>query len=130
MTIAMGSVTAGVVQASSWTVFWQAMIGLGGLVLVQYVIAKIRSSSDTAEEIIQNEPILLMRDGEIDEDALEQARMSKSDLIAKLREANALKFENIRAVVLETTGDVSVLHGDEIDERLLDGVRCDQPASD
>lgn len=124
MTIAMGSVVAGVVQADSWTVFAQAMIGMGGLVLAQFLAAKLRSSSNAIEDAMQNEPILLMRDGKIDDNALDEARMSKSDLIAKLREANALKLDSVRAVVLETTGDISVLHGEDFDERLLDGVRC------
>lgn len=125
MTVAMGSVAAGVIQASDWKVFAQAMVGMGGLVLVQFIAAKLRSSSDRVEEAIQNEPILLMRDGEIIHEALKQARMTESDLIAKLREANALKMDQVCAVVLESTGDVSVLHGDGIDDRILDGVRSD-----
>lgn len=123
MTIAMGSVAAGVVQASDWPAFWQAFVGMAGLVLVQYLAARLRSSSDTMEQVMQNEPLLIMRDGEILPDALKQARMSESDVMAKLREANALEISNVRAVVLETTGDVSVLHGENLDDRLLDGIR-------
>jgi uncharacterized membrane protein YcaP (DUF421 family) len=52
--------------------------------------------------------------------------MTRSELRAKLREANVLEWSQIRAVVLETTGDVSVLHGDEggtpLDPSLLEGV--------
>lgn len=123
MTIAMGSVAAGVVQASDWNGFWQAFIGMAGLVLVQYLAARLRSSSDTMEQVMQNEPLLIMRDGEILHDALKQARMSESDVLAKLREANALELDQVRAVVLETTGDVSVLHGERFDEKLLQGIR-------
>lgn len=123
MTIAMGSVVAGAVQASEWSTFAQAIVGMGGLVLVQFVAARLRSSSDLIEQTIQNEPLLIMRDGKILHDALKQARMSESDVIAKLREANALEFDQVRAVVLETTGDVSVLHGESFDEKLLQGIR-------
>ena len=41
-----------------------------------------------------------------------------------LREANALQLSQVRAVILEDTGDVSVLHGpEEVDDELLEGVR-------
>ena len=40
--------------------------------------------------------------------------------VAKLREANALNFGQVRAVVLETTGDISVLHGEHLDPAILD----------
>ena len=63
-----------------------------------------------------------MRDGLIDEDALAKTRVARDDLIAKLREANVRSFKMVRAVVLETTGDISVLHGDTLDDELLTGV--------
>ena len=72
---------------------------------------------------MQNEPVLLMRDGEILDEALEKTRVARSDLIAKLREANVTDYSQVRAAVLETTGDVSVLHGETLDEALLEGVR-------
>lgn len=43
-------------------------------------------------------------------------------MIAKLRENNVSRLEDVRAVVLETPGDISVLHGEALDDILLDGV--------
>ena len=124
MTVATGSLLAGAGQASDWKGFAQAMTALAALFLVQFVTARLRKDSDVAEAIMQNEPVLLMKDGEILHDALKQERVAVSDLMAKLREANALDMSKVRAVVLETTGDVSVLHGDtEPDERLLESLR-------
>ena len=74
-------------------------------------------------DVTDNDPLLIMRDGEILHDNLRRSGMTTGDLIGKLREANALEFSQIRAVVFEPTGDVSVLHGDKMDDRLLDGVR-------
>ena len=65
-----------------------------------------------------------MKDGKICEEALSAERVSKSDLIAKLREANALDMSKVKAVVLETTGDISVLHGDEVmNDALIEDIR-------
>ena len=50
--------------------------------------------------------------------------MTEDDVRAKLREANVAGYDEVRAVVLETTGSVSVLDGArEIDHDLLRGVR-------
>lgn len=123
MTVALGSLAAGAAQSTEWSGFWQAIVAMAGMFIAQWTAARLRQSSDTIEKVIQNEPIMLMRDGKILEQALKNARVAESDLIAKLREANVLDFSEVRAVVLETTGDVSVLHGDHLSERLIDGIR-------
>jgi len=122
VTIASGSLLAGAVQASEWTAFAQALLATAGLFGVQYVIARLRRNSQAFEEAIQNGPIMLMYDGQIIEGALETSRVAKSDLFAKLREANVLEVSKVRAVVLETTGDISVLHGDTLEDRIIDGI--------
>lgn len=123
ITVASGSLLAGAAQASSWSTFWQAILALAAIFAVQWLIARIRKESDTFEHAIQNEPVLLMRDGLIDDEALQRTRVARSDLIAKLREANVLRLADVRAVVLETTGDISVLHGEKLEDDLLEGVR-------
>lgn len=123
MTVALGSVLASAVTADKWPAFWQSMFAMAGLFLVQWTIARLRKDSDAFEHAIQNEPVFLMRDGEFCEEGLKETRVARSDVIAKLREANALDLSRVRAVILETTGDVSVLHGDSVDECLLENVK-------
>ena len=124
MTIATGSLLAGAAQATTWSAFAQTMIAMAALFIVQFTSARLRKKSDTLEDVMQNHPILLMRDGKIIHSALKESRVAESDLIAKLREANALKMDDVRAVILETTGDISVLHGEgPVDERVISGVR-------
>jgi len=123
VTVAIGSVLAGASQATSWSEFFQPVIAIGALLGTQYAIARLRKGSDRFEAVVQNSPVLLMHEGRIIREALETTRVEEDDLIAKLREANVLDFSEIRAVVLETTGDISVLHGDGLQDRLLKGVR-------
>jgi len=123
MTVAVGSLLAGAGQATKWSGFMQILIAMAALFIAQYVTARFRKSSDRFENLMQNKPIILMRDGQIIETALTETRVAKSDLIAKLREANVLDFSEVRAVILETTGDISVLHGDECAEALLQGTQ-------
>lgn len=122
VTLASGSLLAGAVQATAWNGFAQALIAMTVLSVFQYLLAKGRRSSDRFENSLQNNPIFLMYEGEFIERALEVSRVAKSDVLAKLREANALEMGKVRAVVLETTGDVSVLHGDYLDDRVVEGI--------
>jgi uncharacterized membrane protein YcaP (DUF421 family) len=121
VTIALGSVLGGV--AASSTSLLNGMIAVVALLATQATITFVRQRASFGEQI-DNTPMLLMRNGEFLDEALRHTRVSRSDVIAKLREANALRLDQVHAVVLESTGDVSVLHGDgRVDDLLLDDVR-------
>lgn len=121
MTVAVGSLLAGASQSTHWLAFVQTLTAMGALFLVQYLTARFRKASDAFESLAQNQPVVLMRDGVIIDKALAETRVARDDLIAKLREANVLDFSEVRAVVLETTGDISVLHGEACSEELMQG---------
>ncbi|MCT8339930.1 DUF421 domain-containing protein [Flavobacteriaceae bacterium TK19130] len=94
---------------------------------VNYLITYLRHKSAKVEKVVDNDPILLMRRGKVLTENMKKARVTESELQSKLREANVLKLEQVMAVVLETTGDVSVLHTDgkqvDIEDYLLQGVK-------
>jgi len=121
VTVSFGSVLAATVVAPDTTLI-QGILAMAALFSVQWIIGYFRSRSEMVEGWADNYPILLMRDGEVIEENLVRSRVTMGDLRAKLREANVMHFSEVRAVVLETTGDVSVLHGDDLEDRLLEGV--------
>lgn len=123
MTIAMGSLVANAATSEQLRPFVNACAAMAGLFLIQFLIAKGRHWWDPFGGLVQNEPLLLMRDGKVLDKALDASRVARGDLMAKLREANVLNFESVRAAVLETTGDVTVLHGDRLEPTLIEGVR-------
>ncbi len=128
VTIGVGSLLANAAQASTWSDYLQAIGALSAVFATQVAIAALRDRSSTAAGAIENQPLLLMRDGQILKGALDQTRMTESDLLAKLREANVLDLSEVRAAVLETTGDVSVLHGSQTpSERLIENIRRIDP---
>lgn len=122
ITVATGSLLAGAGQATSTSGFVQSCAAIGGLMAAQVMFQKLRQRSRAARKTIENKPVILMENGKIDEDALSATRVTKDDLLAKLREANVLRFGEVRAVVLETAGEISVLHGDALSDDLLKGV--------
>jgi uncharacterized membrane protein YcaP (DUF421 family) len=52
-----------------------------------------------------------------------ETRVSRSNLLEKLRAAGVTDLFDVRAVVLETTGDVSVIRGARVDDEVMEGVR-------
>jgi len=122
-TIAIGSILAAVVMNGGQSLL-KGGVALGSIVALQSIYTLLCRKWTAFGKMAQNQPVLLMRNGVVFHEALDAVNMGESDLYAKLREANALKLEEVRAVVFETTGDVSVLHGDvdEVDEVLLEGV--------
>ncbi|MFC7337461.1 DUF421 domain-containing protein [Haloferula chungangensis] len=122
-TVATGSLLASAAAASEWSQFLQASGAVAALLALQAVIAALRVHSTGLIQLLENEPLLLMEDGVVIRANMTKARVSEDDLRAKLREANVLRYSDVRAVVLETTGDISVLHGEKLDEELLKSVR-------
>lgn len=110
ITVSIGSVLAGAVTTLN-TSPWIFVGAIVALFAVQICISQMRIRSERIQDAIDNAPILLMENGEMLSDNMRNAGVSTSDLWAKLREANAYDLASVRAVVMETTGDVSVLHG-------------------
>lgn len=122
MTVAIGSLIAG--AAAGQAPLATVVTGMAVLYAAQFGVALLRRRGRLAGAV-DNTPRLLMDGDSVLHDNLAAARVSLDDLHGKLREANVLDYGQIRAVVLETTGDVSVLHGPgELDSRLLRGVRA------
>lgn len=120
-TVATGSIIAQAATRSDWLEYLAALGAIAGVFFAQYLLARMRQASDTAQDLIRNRPVLLVRHGRFCEAALAQTRVSKENILGKIRAANVGSMENVGAVVLETTGDISVLSG-EVDPRLLDSV--------
>ena len=122
-TVAMGSLLAAAATVSSWSAFFQATLAMLFLLIAQWVLALLRIRSARLREAIANTPVLLMENGRFCEEALRRTRVAREDVLAKIRGANALSLGAVRAVILENTGDISVLHGDAVDEAILEGVQ-------
>ena len=124
ITLATGSLLAtGAGSVTSWPNLLQALVAIAVLMGLQVALAFIRKATGPSNSVLENAPLLLMRDGVFIDEAMQKSRVSRDDVLAKLRGANVMHFEEVRAVVLETTGDISVLHGPDMNPALLDGVR-------
>ncbi|MDR6302251.1 DUF421 domain-containing protein [Mesonia maritima] len=108
MTVAIGSLFASVILSSTINLT-EGLLGLAMLYILQMLIAILRRFK-VVQSVVDNKPLLLMDGEKILDDNLRKARVAESDLRAKLREANVIELSEIKAVIFETTGDISVLH--------------------
>lgn len=121
VTVALGSTLATV--AATPTSVVNGALAFASLLAAQAAIALARRRPRVASAV-DNQPRLLMTGSVMHEGVMESCRVTHHDVMAKLREANVTRVDQVLAVVLETTGDISVLHGDgPLDDVLLDGVR-------
>jgi uncharacterized membrane protein YcaP (DUF421 family) len=119
-TVALGSIIASVgvgsVPLADGVVAVVALLGL------QYLVATLRRVQGVTR-VVDSDALLLVTEGEVIEAHLAEARLTRDDLRSHLRRANVTDLADVRAVVLETTGDVNVLTGEGDVRPLLQGVR-------
>lgn len=125
MTIAAGTILGGAIASPQPSVL-VAGLALTGLFTVQLIIAHLRRYSSSLQTAIDNDPVYLVKSGILLTENLARTGVSPADVRAKLREANAGKLSDVAAVVFETTGDVSVLHGmnlSDVDPFIVEDVK-------
>lgn len=123
VTVAVGSIVATTLLSDSASLL-DGAIGVAALLLSQRLVSYARVHAN-ASILVDNQPIVLMVGEQMIDDALKRTRVTRDDIRGKLREANVIELSEVYAVVLESTGDISVLHGSEgkpLDARLLEGV--------
>lgn len=125
-TLAVGSLLAGMTLNASVPLL-TGILAIVTIFGVQALQAVLRMTSSGFRGAVDNGPLLLMDGPRMLRENMAKAQVSEQDVLGKLREANVLNFEQVRAVVFETTGDVTVLHGPAegpaLNPALLEGVR-------
>ena len=111
MTIAIGSLISTALLTEDPPLS-QAFVGLIAIYGLQKLVALLRTYAPLGG-LLDNSPTLLVKDGEILDDKLDQALLTRADLRSILRRENVSHMNDVHAVILETTGDVSVVHSED-----------------
>lgn len=117
ITVAFGTVLASTIMNPKQSIVLGVVV-MFTLIMLQMLFSVLKRKFDWFKNAFTNSPLLLMDGPNILYDNMRKARVDENELIAKLREANVIKMEQVRAVVLETTGDISVLHTNDPDKTL------------
>jgi len=118
MTVAIGSILATTILSKS-TSLLQGAVGLASVYVLQLFVALLRRNKQF-QKLVDNKPVLLMDGQEILHENLKKSHVTLDDLKSKLREANVLELNQVRAVIFEATGDIAVLHTKDKNQQIED----------
>ena len=107
-TVAAGSLLGTSIAAPDPSAL-QAGTGLLGLFALMLAAAWLRRHVPWTTGVMDNRPLYLMDGPRVLHDNLDHSNVTLDDLHSKLRESGVWSYEQVVAVVLERTGDVSVL---------------------
>ena len=88
---------------------------LGGLLLaavlitINWIVGFVSARSRTAERVIEGEPIVLARDGQLFQRVLRRELVSENDFNEALRQNGELTMKDVALALLETDGRISVV---------------------
>lgn len=111
MTVGVGSILASTVLSKDPSLL-QGLTAMACLFIFQAIISFLRRKSQPVKNLVDNPAIILMAHGEYIWDNLKEANLAKSDVQEVLRKNGLKNPEQVFAVVMETTGDMSVIKQD------------------
>jgi Predicted membrane protein len=91
----------------------------GGLVaalvlfVANFVVKRLMFSNRKFESFMEEDPVVLIKDGKIDENALNKVKISKDELEEAVREHGVDGIKKVKLSILEVDGNISVISEDE-----------------
>jgi uncharacterized membrane protein YcaP (DUF421 family) len=108
VTVALGS-TLATILLSSEVSFAEGITALGLLVGLQFLVAGLSARRPGTRTGLTSRPVLLLADGAIRHEALKRNRLTESELRQAVRLQGTGDLSQVKAVVLETNGKLSVI---------------------
>ncbi|KQT18074.1 hypothetical protein ASG31_04890 [Chryseobacterium sp. Leaf404] len=95
----------------------------GGLVAAlvlfaaNFTLKRIMFKNPKFKSFLEEDPVILIRDGKLDEPALNRAKITRDELEESIREHGVDGIENVRLSILEVDGNISVISMDKTGEQ-------------
>jgi uncharacterized membrane protein YcaP (DUF421 family) len=85
------------------------LLSAATLVMLNYFVGWLTQRSRKMEALIEGRPQVLVHDGKLFEDVMENAKLTHHELNSALRHSGCLTIEEVRLAVLENNGGISVI---------------------
>ncbi|MGM0896335.1 MAG: DUF421 domain-containing protein [Bacillota bacterium] len=108
VTVALGSTLATILLDSKLSL-WEGLTAFAVLIVLQYLITFTAVRSKGFNKLIKSEPRLLFSEGEFLEQAMRDERIKDIEIMQAVRNSGEGDLQNIKAVILETDGSMSVI---------------------
>ncbi len=122
VTVALGSTLASTIMSKSVALAEGATAFLL-LVALQFVITWLSVHYKPFSKLVKADPQLLLFEGEFLPGAMQSERVTRTEVCSAVRSSGAASLHQVRAVVLETDGSLSVMKvNGATDDSALEGV--------
>lgn len=108
VTVALGSSLATVALSKSVPLL-DGVLAFVLFVSLQYCLTWLSVRVKAVKQIITNDPVLLLYQGKMLRDVMKRERVTEEEIYVAARESGTTDLQDIHAIILETTGTISVL---------------------
>jgi uncharacterized membrane protein YcaP (DUF421 family) len=108
VTVAIGSAFGRALTAKD-VAFTEALVAFALLVALQYVVTWIQIRWPLFRRLVTNPPALLYFRGEFVDEEMRRQRVTEAELLTAARKKNVGSLEAVEAIVLESSGEFSVI---------------------
>lgn len=108
VTIALGSCLATVSLNKDIALAEGALVYFT-LIFLQFIITWASVRVKKVKKLVTGQPALLLYKGELLGDAMKHERITVEEIYMKARESGIANLEEIEVIVLETTGDITII---------------------
>ena len=95
------------------TTLWGGLVAAGTLLLLDKGLKLVAGRSRRARRVLEGEPRLLVRDGQLLERAMREEGVDRDDLGMAIRGHGLAKVEDVGLAVLERDGTISIVPRDQ-----------------
>jgi uncharacterized membrane protein YcaP (DUF421 family) len=106
--IALGSISGSIMYSQNIPLAI-ALVGLSVFALMAFILDVTGLRSFKSRKVINGEPTLIVKNGEILENGMGKARLTMDNLLMLLRKKNIFYVDDVELAFLETDGTVSAL---------------------
>lgn len=116
-TVAMATIVGSTILQGTISLV-EGMVAVTALVALQWLAGLISARSAVVRRIVTSEPTLLFRDGEFLEQNLSAVRISREQIMQKVRAAGHAGTDSVSAIVMESAGTISVIEANKSQQEL------------
>ena len=108
ITILISNIAAVPMQDSAQPLL-SSVIPIISLICYEILVSFLMLKNAKIREIICGKPIVLIKEGKVQQTALKNLRISGEDLFEQLRQSNVFSLDDVWFAIMETNGQLSVL---------------------
>lgn len=94
---------------------WRLLYALTLWTMLMFIIEKITQKSRKTRKLLEGDPAIIIRNGQIDFDVIKREQLDINELLSILRQKDAFSIREIEFAILELSGNISVLKKSKYD---------------